>query len=41
VLKRPLEKVDALRTKRTTRLPVVLSQEEVRRLLYGTRLDGN
>jgi integron integrase len=35
VLKRPLEKVDALRAKRTTRLPVVLSREEVRRLLGG------
>jgi len=35
VLKRPLGKVDALRAKRTTRLPVVLSREEVRRLLGG------
>ena len=35
VVKRPLEKVDALRAKRTTRLPVVLSREEVRRLLGG------
>jgi integron integrase len=35
VLKRPLEKVDALRAKRTTRLPVVLSREEVKRLLGG------
>jgi len=31
----------ALRAKRTTRLPVVLSREEVRRLLGGNRLDGN
>jgi integron integrase len=35
MLKRPLGKVDALRAKRTTRLPVVLSREEVRRLLGG------
>lgn len=35
VLNRPLGKVDALRAKRTTRLPVVLSREEVRRLLGG------
>ena len=35
VLKLPLGKVDALRAKRTTRLPVVLSREEVRRLLGG------
>jgi len=35
VLKRPLGKVEALRAKRTTRLPVVLSREEVRRLLGG------
>lgn len=35
VVKRPLGKVDALRAKRTTRLPVVLSREEVRRLLGG------
>jgi hypothetical protein len=31
----------ALGAKRTTRLPVVLSREEVRRLLGGKRLDGN
>jgi integron integrase len=35
VLKRSLGKVDALRAKRTTRLPVVLSREEARRLLGG------
>ena len=35
VVKRPLGKVDALRAKRSTRLPVVLSREEVRRLLGG------
>ena len=35
VLKRPLEKVDALRAKRTTRLLVVLSREEVRSPLDG------
>ena len=38
ILKRPLEGVDAVRAKRPTRLPVVLSAEEVRRLLL--ELDG-
>ena len=38
ILQKPLERVGAIRAKRPTRLPVVLSQEEVRRLLL--ELDG-
>ncbi|MCZ2343814.1 MAG: integron integrase [Bacteroidales bacterium] len=37
VLEQPLDRIDALRAKRTRRLPVVLSREEVRTLLTTLR----